>query len=145
MGSPAEQVNEVIDKVADKLGDAANAAAPLCQQVIQEYQNRQLVFAAGLGLLAIIIAVIGRRSIKVMHRRIKDLRGAFDATITQEMRDKHCGTVWRKQETICNAGAHMVLIGLVYTGGFVACVIISLCCLADAMAPTLNCLKMLVE
>ena len=65
----ANQINEVIDKIADKAGLAVDQVKPLAEQVVREYATMEYAtawFFAALAVVAVILmigAVIGIRSI----------------------------------------------------------------------------------
>ncbi|KKN89678.1 hypothetical protein LCGC14_0235240 [marine sediment metagenome] len=54
----ANQVNDVIDKLADKMGMAADKVQPLAERVVSEFQSQATVTAICCGILVVIGIVL---------------------------------------------------------------------------------------
>ena len=131
----AEQVNQVIDKIAEKLGCAAEEVQPLFAQVVAEYQASRIVYAVATGVVTIVIAITTWRYARYLLATARRQEDEFLACNKQEQR-------WlclHEQSVNHRTGGYFVSgfgVALTVTLLFVTAAI-----LAKACSPTYNCLQ----
>lgn len=117
----ANDVNQVVDKVAEKLGMAVEKVAPLCEQVIREFQMVSIMQAVGCFLMAAAVLVAGRQLSRWCARERNE--------------DDNAGE-WGAALFITRVGSWVACFILVGVGVFTF--------IPRALAPTYYCLKELL-
>ncbi len=126
----AEQVNQVVEKLAEKVGVAAEKLQPLGEQVIREYQAEQVVMVIAFG--AMLLAGLALMAQCVFRAPRLCAAGTATTRYTPEETKAHV------------AAAISIVLGCIGMLLGVAGVIQGVVHMGRACAPTYHCLKALM-